>query len=65
MKFIQCQKCYKNLLKIGSFDSLSIKCLRCKTLNYLSVKNALPEDHESQTKETYECSNQPTHQPQI
>ncbi len=48
MKFITCQNCGKKLLKIGQFDSLSIKCSRCKTLNHLSVKNALQEAHEAQ-----------------
>lgn len=55
MKFISCQECGKKLLKIGSFDKLSIKCSRCKTINHLSVQNAAnfsrTEDHESQTKE--------------
>ncbi|WP_201510446.1 Com family DNA-binding transcriptional regulator [Psychrobacter aquaticus] len=51
MKFLNCQNCTKKLLKIGKFDHLSIKCPRCKTINYLSVQNATPEDHESQTKE--------------
>lgn len=51
MNFIRCQNttCRKNLLKIGHFDELSIKCSRCKTLNHLSVKNAPREDQESQT----------------
>lgn len=52
MQFISCQECGKNLLKIGNFDRLSIKCSRCKTINYLSVENAAnfskTEDHESQ-----------------
>lgn len=51
MQFISCQECGKKLLKIGNFDKLSIKCSRCKTINHLSVQNALSEDHESQTKE--------------
>ena len=51
MKFLTCQNCTKKLLKIGNFDYLSIKCSRCKTLNYLSVQNATSEDHESQTKQ--------------
>lgn len=50
MQFISCQECGKNLLKIGNFDRLSIKCSRCKTINYLSVENATLEDHESQTQ---------------
>lgn len=48
MKFISCQECGKNLLKIGNFDKLSVKCSRCKTINHLSVENATIEDHESQ-----------------
>ena len=48
MHFISCQECGKKLLKIGNFDKLSIKCSRCKTINHLSVQNALSEDHESQ-----------------
>lgn len=50
MNFIRCQNenCRKNLLKIGHFDELSIKCSRCKTLNHLSIKNAPREDQESQ-----------------
>ncbi len=51
MKFLTCQNCTRKLLKIGYFDQLSIKCPRSKTLNYLSVQNALSEDHESQIKE--------------
>lgn len=47
MKFINCQNCSKKLLKIGQFDSLSIKCSRCKTLNHLSVTNAPQEAHEA------------------
>lgn len=53
MKYLNCQNCTKKLLKIGKFDQLSIKCSRCKTINYLSVQNAIPEDHESQIKEGY------------
>lgn len=53
MKFITCQNCGKKLLKIGAFDSLSIKCPRCKTLNHLSVMNAanfgIIEAHEAHT----------------
>lgn len=51
MKFLTCQNCTKKLLKIGNFDCLSIKCPRCKTLNYLSALSAIPEDHESQIKQ--------------
>ncbi len=52
MNFIRCQNttCRKNLLKIGHFDELSIKCSRCKNINTFSnVKNVPSEDHESQT----------------
>ena len=48
MRFIACHNCAKKLLKIRSFDELSIKCPRYKTLNHLSVMNAPSEDHESQ-----------------
>ncbi|WP_083932674.1 Com family DNA-binding transcriptional regulator [Psychrobacter lutiphocae] len=51
MNFLNCNSCGKKLLKIRTFDELSIKCPRCKTLNYLSVKNAKPEDHESHNLE--------------
>ncbi|MBS9779668.1 MAG: Com family DNA-binding transcriptional regulator [Moraxellaceae bacterium] len=46
MKFIKCQNCNKTLLKIGTFNQLSIKCTRCKTINYLSVENTPSENHE-------------------
>ena len=43
MEHIKCNSCDRLLLKIGHFDEIEIKCPRCKTLNYLSVKNALPD----------------------
>lgn len=59
MNWIKCHTCNKTLLKIGLFDELAIKCLRCKTINHLSVKNALSEcleHHNPLNKEKYECS---------
>ncbi|EHU2312610.1 Com family DNA-binding transcriptional regulator [Acinetobacter baumannii] len=43
MHTIRCRCCYKLLAKIGHFDSLEIKCSRCKSINILSTESALPE----------------------
>ncbi|MDM1022082.1 Com family DNA-binding transcriptional regulator [Acinetobacter sp. VNK23] len=42
---IKCRCCYKLLAKVGHYDSLEIKCPRCKTLNIynMSTQSALPE----------------------
>ncbi len=45
MQDIRCKSCNKLLLK-AVFTKLEAKCNRCKTINYLSVKNTLSEDHE-------------------
>lgn len=52
MEHIKCNSCDRLLLKIGHFDEIEIKCPRCKTLNYLSVKNALPDCPEQQWDKT-------------
>lgn len=51
MEHIKCNSCDRLLLKIGHFDNLEIKCPRCKTLNYLSVKNALPDCQEQRMRQ--------------
>ncbi|MBK0062607.1 MULTISPECIES: Com family DNA-binding transcriptional regulator [unclassified Acinetobacter] len=43
MHTIRCRCCYKLLAKVGHFDSLEIKCSRCKSINILSTESALPE----------------------
>ncbi len=48
MEHIKCNSCDRLLLKIGTFDVIEIKCPRCKTLNFMSVKNALPDCREQQ-----------------
>lgn len=58
MKFVLCQNCNKKLLKIGRYDYLSIKCHRCKTVNFLSVENAKPETLEVQNLQGVSYGNQ-------
>lgn len=43
-----------------NFDELEIKSPRCKTINYyhMSVKNAVQEVRETQTKESFTDENQ-------
>lgn len=52
MHTIRCRCCYKLLAKIGHFDSLEIKCSRCKSINILSTESALPErlEHQKQVR---------------
>ncbi|WP_081401338.1 Com family DNA-binding transcriptional regulator [Acinetobacter seifertii] len=61
MQNINCRHCFKLLARIGHFDSLEIKCPRCKTLNiYMSTPSALPESLEHQkTGKNHEYSIQP------
>ncbi|EMI9071738.1 Com family DNA-binding transcriptional regulator [Acinetobacter baumannii] len=60
MHTIRCRCCYKLLAKIGHFDSLEIKCSRCKSINILSTESALPESLEHpKTGKNHEYSIQP------
>ncbi|MBJ9373721.1 MULTISPECIES: Com family DNA-binding transcriptional regulator [Acinetobacter] len=44
MKNLKCHCCFKLLAKSETFDSIEIKCPRCKTLNtFQSTLSALPE----------------------
>lgn len=52
MEMIKCRSCDRLLCKIGLFDAIEIKCPRCKTLNYVSVLNALPDCLEQQRDST-------------
>ncbi|MFW1857901.1 Com family DNA-binding transcriptional regulator [Acinetobacter defluvii] len=45
---VKCRSCDRLLCKIGRFDAIEIKCPRCKTLNFVSVQNALPDCPEQQ-----------------
>ncbi len=49
MQLIRCKSCNKLLAK-AVYKQLEIKCTRCKTINFLSVENALSERQECQTK---------------
>lgn len=42
MKNINCRSCGRLLAK-GTFTVLEIKCPRCKAMNFMSIKNALPD----------------------
>lgn len=44
MTEVRCGKCSKKLAE-GNFQSLSIKCPRCGTLNFLSATGAKSERH--------------------
>ncbi|WP_081401285.1 Com family DNA-binding transcriptional regulator [Acinetobacter tandoii] len=49
MQNLKCQCCFKLLAKVGAFDTIEVKCPRCKTLNtYQSTLSALPERPERQ-----------------
>ncbi|OTG85277.1 hypothetical protein B9T31_12425 [Acinetobacter sp. ANC 4558] len=53
MKLINCRSCGRLLAK-GSFTTLEIKCPRCKTMNFMSITNALldcPEQPKSKSKQ--------------
>ncbi|WP_353675167.1 Com family DNA-binding transcriptional regulator [Acinetobacter towneri] len=47
MQNLKCRCCFKLLAKAGAFDTIEVKCPRCKTLNtFQSTLSALPERHE-------------------
>ncbi|WP_372404973.1 Com family DNA-binding transcriptional regulator [Acinetobacter piscicola] len=58
MEMIKCRSCDRLLCKIGLFDAIEIKCPRCKTLNFVSVQNALPDCPEQQRDSAHAQSKQ-------
>ncbi|MDO7473657.1 Com family DNA-binding transcriptional regulator [Acinetobacter baumannii] len=53
MENLKCRYCFKLLAKIGLFDSIEIKCPRCKTLNnFQSTLSALPERQSERQHQT-------------
>jgi phage FluMu protein Com len=49
MTEIRCGACGKKL-GYGIYQTLQIKCPRCKTLNFLRAESTPPEHHECQCK---------------
>jgi len=49
MSDIRCGTCGKKMGD-GIYQSLHIKCPRCKTMNYLRAESPKPEHHECQCK---------------
>ncbi len=58
----RCGGCQKLLFKATGEAVVAVKCPRCKSYSHLSVKNAPPEDRESQAyKDKDSWRKKPTH----